>query len=40
MLEKNKEHFKKYYLDDGFNDIILKENMTDEVERIISKFLW
>ena len=39
MLEKNKEHFKKYYLDDGFNDIILKENMTDEVERIISKFL-
>ncbi len=39
MLEKDKEHFKKYYLDDSFSDIVLKENITDEIERVISKFL-
>lgn len=39
MLEKDKEHFKKYYLDDGFSDIVLKENITDEIERVIAKFL-
>ena len=39
MLEKDKKHFKKYYLDDGFSDIVLKENITDEIERVIAKFL-
>lgn len=39
MLEKDKEHFKRYYLDDGFNDIVLKEDITDEIERVIAKFL-
>lgn len=39
MLEKDKEHFKKYYLDDDFNDIVLKNNLNDEIERIIAKFL-
>lgn len=39
MLEKDKEHFKKYYLDDSFSDIVLKENITDEIERVIAKFL-
>lgn len=39
MLEKDKEHFKKYYLDDSFSDVALKENITDEIEREIAKFL-
>lgn len=39
MLEKDKEHFKKYYLDDSFSGIVLKENITDEIERVIAKFL-
>ena len=39
MLEKDKEHFKKYYLDDGFSDIVLKEDITDEIERVIAKLL-
>lgn len=39
MLEKDKEHFKKYYLDDSFSDIVLKANITEEIERVIAKFL-
>lgn len=39
MLEKDKEHFKKYYLDDGFSDIVLKEDITDEIEKVIAKLL-
>lgn len=39
MLEKDKEHFKKYYLDDSFSDIVLKENITEEIERVIAKLL-
>lgn len=32
MLTKNKEHLKKYYLKDGFTDVILKENLTDDID--------
>lgn len=32
MLAKNKEHFKKYYIKDGFTDVILKENLIDELK--------
>lgn len=39
MLEKNKEHLKKHYVEDGFKDINLKENLSDDLERIISKYL-
>lgn len=40
MLEKNKEHFKDYYMNDGFNNIILKENLSEDLEKIINKLLW
>lgn len=39
MLEKNKEHFKDYYMNDGFNNIILKENLSEDLEKIINKLL-
>ncbi len=39
MLEKDKEHFKKHYIDDGFKDIIFKFNLTEEIERIVNKYL-
>ena len=32
LLSKNKEHLKKYYIKDGFTDVILKENLTDELK--------
>ena len=32
MLAKNKEHLKKYYIKDGFTDVILKENLSDELK--------
>lgn len=32
MLTKNKEHLKKYYIKDGFTDVILKENLTDDID--------
>lgn len=39
MLTKDKEHFKKHYIEDGFKDFLLKQNLTDEIERIINKYL-
>lgn len=39
MLSKRKEHFKKYYLEDGFNDVILKENLVDELKEKIESNL-
>ena len=35
MLDKSKEHFKKYYIEDGFKDFIIKDNITDDIEKII-----
>ena len=32
LLSKDKEHLKKYYIKDGFTDVILKENLTDELK--------
>ena len=32
LLSKDKEHLKKYYIKDGFTDIILKENLTDDID--------
>lgn len=37
MLDKDKEHFKKKYKDEGFKDYILKENLREEITRIINK---
>ena len=39
MLKKDKEHFKKYYIDDGFKDIISKENIEEEIKEKIDKYL-
>ena len=32
LLSKDKEHLKKYYIKDGFTDVILKENLTDDID--------
>ena len=37
MLEKNKEHFKDDYIESGFSDYILKNNLTEELKRIFEK---
>jgi len=38
MLGKNKERIKDHYINDGFNDYILRENMNEEVKRILDKY--
>lgn len=37
MLEKNKEAIKKHYLEKGFVDYILKDDLENEINRIIKK---
>lgn len=37
MLEKNKEYFKDDYIESGFSDYILKNNITEELKRIFEK---
>jgi len=39
MLEENKEFIKEHYINDGFDDYILKNNINEEVLRIIEKYL-
>ena len=39
MLEKDKEHLKEHYIEDGFKDVILKENLTEELDRISNSYL-
>lgn len=39
MLEKNKEMIKKHYLEKGFIDYLLKADLENEMERIVSKYL-
>lgn len=39
MIEKKKEKIKRQYLEDGFKDIILKEDLTQEINRIANKYL-
>ena len=36
MLDKDKEHFKEKYKDEGFKDYILKENLREEITRVIN----
>lgn len=38
MLNKNKENLKEDYIEEGFKDIVLKENIIDEIKRIINKY--
>lgn len=39
MLNKNKESLKEHYVEDGFNDYIKKENLEEEFDRIIKKYI-
>lgn len=39
MIEKKKEKIKRQYLEDGFKDIILKEDLNQEINRIANKYL-
>ena len=38
MLGEDKEHIKEHYLDDGFKDYILLDNLETELNRIIEKY--
>lgn len=39
MLDKNKESIKHHYINDGFNDYILKSDLNKELDRIIKKYI-
>ena len=39
MLNKNKESIKEHYIEDGFSDYLRKENMEEEFDRIIKKYI-
>ena len=39
ILDKNKESIKEHYLNDGFNDYILKENINEELDKNNKKFI-
>ena len=38
MLKNDKEHIKNHYLEDGFDDYILINNLESELDRIIEKY--
>ena len=39
MLDEGKEKIKNHYIKDGFVDYILKNNLKEEVKRIVKKYL-
>lgn len=39
MLKKDKETIGKHYIEDGFNNYLLEENLDDEFDRIIKKYI-
>lgn len=39
-LEKDKEFIKKHYLDDGFSDYLLKNDIDNELKRIMNRFYY
>lgn len=39
MLKKDKETIKKHYIEDGFDNYLLKENLDNEFDRIIKKYI-
>jgi len=39
MLGNNKKEIKEHYLKDGFSDYILRDNMNEEIKRIVNKYL-
>ncbi len=38
MLNEDKDHIKDHYLDDGFSDYLLLDNLETELDRIINKY--
>lgn len=38
MLNEDKDHIKDHYLDDGFSDYLLIDNLESELDRIIEKY--
>ena len=38
MLDEGKEHIKNHYIKDGFTDYILKNDIKNEIKRIINKY--
>lgn len=38
MLKEDKEHIKEHYLEDGFTDYILLNNLENELDRVIEKY--
>ena len=38
MLKKDKENIKEHYLNDGFSDYLLLDNLENELDRIIEKY--
>ena len=39
MLDKSKESIKEHYVEDGFSNYLLKENLEEEFNRIIKKYI-
>ncbi len=39
MLRKEKESLKKHYMDDGFDNYIIKENLEKDFDRVIKKYI-
>ena len=38
MLGEDKENIKEHYLNDGFSDYILLDNLENELDRIIERY--
>jgi CheY-like chemotaxis protein len=38
MLNQDKESIKDHYLEDGFDDYLLTDNIEEEIKRIIDKY--
>ena len=39
LLDKNKEAIKGYYINDGFSDYVLIENLSSEIDRVVKKYV-
>ena len=39
MLKKGKESIKDHYIEDGFNGYIRKQNLEEDFDKIIKKFI-
>ena len=39
LLDNNKEAIKGYYINDGFSDYVLIENLSSEIDRVVKKYV-